>query len=407
MLASEIMIRYGELSTKGKNMKDFINRLGKNVAGVLEDYSSIEVNWNRDRMHVILNDQEEHSADIINRLTHVFGISSLSPAMKVEKTLKAAEVAVQDLARELYEPNMTFKIDTHRADHEFEYDTMALNRKLGAAVIDAIPEIQAQMDNPDIKIRVEVRNKHIYISARTIPGAGGMPVGTAGTGMLMLSGGIDSPVAGYLSMKRGMEVEAVHFHSPPYTSPQALQKAKDLAAKIAQFSGPMTFIEVPFAEIQEEIKKHVPDGYGMTITRRMMLRLTDKIREQQGGLAIVTGESMGQVASQTLESMQAINHVTTTPVLRPLISMDKNEIIDITKTIDTYELSIQPFEDCCTIFAPSSPKTKPTIENAIRYEKALDIEGLIERALAGVKRETIKPGSSQDDALEETFNSIL
>ena len=302
---------------------------------------------------------------------------------------------------------MTFKIDTHRADHEFEYDTMALNRKLGAAVIDAIPEIQAQMDNPDIKIRVEVRNKHIYISARTIPGAGGMPVGTAGTGMLMLSGGIDSPVAGYLSMKRGMEVEAVHFHSPPYTSPQALQKAKDLAAKIAQFSGPMTFIEVPFAEIQEEIKKHVPDGYGMTITRRMMLRLTDKIREQQGGLAIVTGESMGQVASQTLESMQAINHVTTTPVLRPLISMDKNEIIDITKTIDTYELSIQPFEDCCTIFAPSSPKTKPTIENAIRYEKALDIEGLIERALAGVKRETIKPGSSQDDALEETFNSIL
>lgn len=407
MLASEIMIRYGELSTKGKNMKDFINRLGKNVAGVLEDYSGIEVNWNRDRMHVILNDQEEHSADIINRLTHVFGISSLSPAMKVEKTLKAAEVAVQDLARELYEPNMTFKIDTHRADHEFEYDTMALNRKLGAAVIDAIPEIQAQMDNPDIKIRVEVRNKHIYISAQTIPGAGGMPVGTAGTGMLMLSGGIDSPVAGYLSMKRGMEVEAVHFHSPPYTSPQALQKAKDLAAKIAQFSGPMTFIEVPFAEIQEEIKKHVPDGYGMTITRRMMLRLTDKIREQQGGLAIVTGESMGQVASQTLESMQAINHVTTTPVLRPLISMDKNEIIDITKTIDTYELSIQPFEDCCTIFAPSSPKTKPTIEYAIRYEKALDIEGLIERALAGVKRETIKPGSSQDDALEETFNSIL
>lgn len=407
MLASEIMIRYGELSTKGKNMKDFINRLGKNVAGVLEDYSGIEVNWNRDRMHVILNDQEEHSADIINRLTHVFGISSLSPAMKVEKTLKAAEVAVQDLARELYEPNMTFKIDTHRADHEFEYDTMALNRKLGAAVIDAIPEIQAQMDNPDIKIRVEVRNKHIYISARTIPGAGGMPVGTAGTGMLMLSGGIDSPVAGYLSMKRGMEVEAVHFHSPPYTSPQALQKAKDLAAKIAQFSGPMTFIEVPFAEIQEEIKKHVPDGYGMTITRRMMLRLTDKIREQQGGLAIVTGESMGQVASQTLESMQAINHVTTTPVLRPLISMDKNEIINITKTIDTYELSIQPFEDCCTIFAPSNPKTKPTIENAIRYEKALDIEGLIERALAGVKREKIKPGSSQDDALEETFNSIL
>ena len=188
MLASEIMIRYGELSTKGKNMKDFINRLGKNVAGVLEDYSGIEVNWNRDRMHVILNDQEEHSADIINRLTHVFGISSLSPALKVEKTLKAAEVAVQDLARELYEPNMTFKIDTHRADHEFEYDTMALNRKLGAAVIDAIPEIQAQMDNPDIKIRVEVRNKHIYISARTIPGAGVMPVGTAGTGMLMLSG---------------------------------------------------------------------------------------------------------------------------------------------------------------------------------------------------------------------------
>lgn len=406
MLISEIMVRYGELSTKGKNLKDFIRVLATNVSNVLKDLDNVEVNWTRDRMHINLNDTD-HGEEVINRLKNVFGIQNMSPAVKTEKTLEAAEELVTKIAKEKYQPGMTFKIDTHRADHEFEYNTMELNRKLGAAVIKEIPDFKAQMENPDLKIRVEVRQKAIYMSTDTIQGAKGLPVGTAGKGMLMLSGGIDSPVAGYLGMKRGMEVEAVHFASPPYTSPQALQKAKDLAAEIAKFSGPITFIEVPFAEIQEQIKQNIPEGYSMTITRRMMLSLTDKIRDMRGGKVIVTGESLGQVASQTLESMQAINAVTTTPVLRPLVTMDKNEIIAVSEHINTYDLATQPFEDCCTIFAPAKPKTKPKIDNAERYEKAIDIERLMERSLENLKIDIIHPKQRMSSDLKEDFNSIL
>lgn len=406
MQIDEIMIRYGELSTKGKNIKDFIRVLAKNVRSVLDDLDHIDVNWSRDRMHIQLNDSA-HGEEVIDRLKYVFGIQNMSPAVKVEKSLEAAEDMIAQIVKDKYYDGMTFKIDTHRADHTFEYNSMELNRKLGAAAINAVPELNAKMEDPDLKIRVEVRQKAIYISTDTIQGAKGLPVGTSGKGMLMLSGGIDSPVAGYLGMKRGMEVEAVHFHSPPYTSPQALQKAKDLAAKIAQYSGPITFIEVPFTEIQEKIKENIPEGYTMTITRRMMLRLTDCIRQMRDGYVIVTGESLGQVASQTLESMQAINEVTSTPVLRPLIAMDKNEIIDVSYDIDTYDLATQPFEDCCTIFAPSKPKTKPRVENAKRYEKALDIDGLIERSLAGIKIEMIKPGQMGSDKLVSDFEGLL
>lgn len=406
MLIDEIMVRYGELSTKGKNLKDFIRVLNDNVTEVLSDLDKVEVNWSRDRMHILLNGTD-HGQEVIDRLKNVFGIQNMSPAVKVDKSLEAAEDMVAKIAKDRFEPGMTFKIDTHRADHSFEYNSMELNRKLGAAVIDAVPDFKAQMEDPDLKIRVEVRQKAIYISTDIIQGAGGLPVGTAGKGMLMLSGGIDSPVAGYLGMKRGMEVEAVHFASPPYTSPQALQKAKDLAAEIAKYSGPIVFIEVPFAEVQEQIKENIPEGYSMTITRRMMLRITDEIRSQRDGKVIVTGESLGQVASQTLESMQAINAVTTTPVLRPLVTMDKNEIIAISEDINTYDLATQPFEDCCTIFAPSKPKTKPKIDNAERYEKALDIDGLVERAVENIKIDVIKPNQKGSQALEEEFDSIL
>src|SRR5699024_788137 len=202
----------------------------------------------------------------------------------------------------------------------------------------------------------------------------GLPAGTGGRAMLMLSGGIDSPVAGYLAMNRGIEIEAEHFHSHTYTSPQALQKAKDLTSKLAAYTGTIQFIEVPFTEIQEEIKRNVPEGYIMTITRRMMMRLTDRIRQTRSGLAIANGESLGQVASQTLESMYVINEVTSTPVLRPLVSMDKTEIIEIAKNIDTFDLSIEPYEDCCTIFAPPKPKTRPKLKMAEEIEKGMDVE---------------------------------
>ena len=222
----------------------------------------------------------------------------------------------------------------------------------------------------------------------------------------MLSGGIDSPVAGYLGMKRGVSMEMVHFFSPPYTSEQALAKAKELTVKLTPYVGTIQFIEVPFTEIQEQIKHDVPEPYLMTITRRFMLRLTEKIAELRGGLAIFNGESLGQVASQTLESMVAINDVTTMPIIRPVVSMDKNEIIEIAEKIDTFNLSILPFEDCCTVFAPPSPKTNPKLENCIQYEKRMDVEGMVDRAVKGIMLTTII-GENWDQTEEEEFADFL
>ena len=222
----------------------------------------------------------------------------------------------------------------------------------------------------------------------------------------MLSGGIDSPVAGYLALKRGVDIEAVHFASPPYTSPGALKKAHDLTRKLTKFGGNIQFIEVPFTEIQEEIKAKAPEAYLMTLTRRFMMRITDRIREVRGGLVIINGESLGQVASQTLESMQAINAVTNTPVIRPVVTMDKLEIIDIAQAIDTFEISIQPFEDCCTIFAPDRPKTNPKLKNAEQYEQRMDVEALVERAVAGIMITEIRP-QAETDEVDELIEGLL
>ena len=400
------MIRYGELSTKGKNINFFIDTLGRNVKNALAGaFPQVETSWFRDRMYVELNG--ESADEVIERLQDIFGIQTMSPVLQVEKTLEAAEKGAIELVRPFVETGKSFKINTKRADHDFEYDTMDLNRMLGAAVAQEFPELEVKMEEPDLTVRTEVRADGIYLSSETIQGPGGLPVGTAGKGMLMLSGGIDSPVAGYLSMKRGIDVEAVHFASPPYTSPQALQKAKDLAAKLARYSGKVTFIEVPFTEIQEQIKKEIPEGYIMTVTRRMMMILTDLIREQRKGLAIMNGESLGQVASQTLESMYAINEVTSTPILRPLVAMDKTEIVEIAQKIDTFDLSVLPYEDCCTIFTPPRPKTKPDAERVIEYEKALDVDGLIKRAMDGLVIETIGPETSQVEKEEELFENLL
>jgi len=401
---TEIMVRYGELSTKGKNRKSFIMQLAQNVKHALSDFPTIKIHADRDRMHLLLNGAD--SDQVIPKLQKVFGIQNFSPSIRVAKEMSVIRETVQMIIQETYVPGKTFKITAKRADHDFELDSNQLNQTLGETVLNAVPEIQVQMKKPDINLRVEIRKDAAYLSYETIRGAGGLPVGSSGRGMLMLSGGIDSPVAGYLAMKRGVEVEAVHFASPPYTSEQALQKAKDLAEKLVPYVGSIQFIEVPFTEIQEEIKRVVPQGYLMTVTRRMMLRLTDAIRQQRNGLVIINGESLGQVASQTLQSMVAINDVTQTPIIRPVVSMDKTEIIEIAEKIDTFELAIQPFEDCCTIFAPPQPKTRPKLEKAREYEARLDVAGLMERALANLKVSEIIAGQSQRAQAEE-FSDFL
>ena len=386
-MKTRILIRYGELSTKGRNKKMFTQKLASNIKKALVDFPQVKVIPDYDFMYLDLHEAPEEA--VIEKVKPIFGIQSISPVYIVEKDMEVAKKVVLDLLSQEDLEGKTFKIMTRRSDHTFEMDTNQINRFLGDAVLEAFPDIKVQLKQPDITVRIDVRREHLMVSLKTIQGAGGLPVGTSGRVMLMLSGGIDSPVAGYLAMKRGMEIQCVHFASPPYTSPQALEKTKLLAAKIARFGGSIQFLTVPFSRIQEEIKKSIPEAYLMTIMRRFMLRITDQLRENARALAIANGESVGQVASQTLDSMVAINDVTNTPIIRPVATMDKLDIIKVAEEIDTFELSIQPFEDCCKVFAPPSPKTKPKLEKARQYEARLDVEGLIKEAVEGTVIEEI------------------
>ena len=386
-MKTRILIRYGELSTKGRNKKMFTQKLASNIKKALVDFPQVKVIPDYDFMYLDLHEAPEEA--VIEKVKPIFGIQSISPVYIVEKDMEVAKKVVLDLLSQEDLEGKTFKIMTRRSDHTFEMDTNQINLFLGDAVLEAFPDIKVQLKQPDITVRIDVRREHLMVSLKTIQGAGGLPVGTSGRVMLMLSGGIDSPVAGYLAMKRGMEIQCVHFASPPYTSPQALEKTKLLAAKIARFGGSIQFLTVPFSRIQEEIKKSVPEAYLMTIMRRFMLRITDQLRENARALAIANGESVGQVASQTLDSMVAINDATNTPIIRPVATMDKLDIIKVAEEIDTFELSIQPFEDCCTVFAPPSPKTKPKLEKARQYEARLDVEGLIKEAVEGTVIEEI------------------
>lgn len=406
MQYTEIMVRYGELSTKGHNKKSFIDRLGDNVRHALHSFDQVKVHAQRDRLHVELNGADYDQ--VMDRLKLVFGIQNFSPSIRVEKSFDAAAKAAAQMIEEQVDHPITFKIETRRSDHHFELDTFAMNNKLGGYLLDKFPDkLKVDVHHPDLTLRVEIRLNGIFVSSETIKGAGGLPVGTAGKGMMMMSGGIDSPVAAYLAMKRGVSLEMVHFYSPPYTSPQALAKAQQLTERLAKYSGSIRFIQVPFAEIQETVKEKVPEGYLMTVQRRMMLRLAAALMVKRHGLAIFNGESLGQVASQTMESMLAINDVTSYPVLRPVLSYDKTEIIKIAEEIGTYDLSILPYEDCCTVFTPPSPKTRPNVERARKYEQRLDIEGLMKRSLDGIKITNIHPGEDFLNQNEDVFAELL
>lgn len=407
MKYSEIMVRYGELSTKGKNRRDFIRQLGKNVRDVLTEFEGIEVLAQRDRLHVILNGND--ATPVMDSIGKVFGIETYSPVVRLSKdaTLEDIQKTALEMINEQYEEGQTFKITTKRQNKDYPLNTYGVDNGVGGYVLDNIEGINVQMKQPDIDLRVDVRLTGIYLSSLTIQGALGLPVGTGGRGTMMLSGGIDSPVAAYMAMKRGVKVDMIHFFSPPYTSQQALAKAKDLTAKLTAFGGTIDFIEVPFTKIQEDIKEKVPEGYLMTIQRRMMLRIAAAITLDRHCNGVFTGESLGQVASQTIESMRVINEVTSLPVLRPLLSLDKTEIIKIARKIDTYDLSIMPFEDCCTIFTPPSPKTKPDLDKTIKFEKNIDVEGLMKMALENLKVTKIHVGDDYLNAQKDVFAELL
>jgi tRNA uracil 4-sulfurtransferase len=399
MKYDRILIRYGELSTKGRNRNKFIDKLKKSIKRALSPFPTAEIEADRERMYVLLGNEKQE--DIVAALKNIFGIQSFSPAVKLDKDVETMKKVSLDLVQNLYKPGMTFKVTGKRIDKTFELGTDQINQEFGSHLLKNIEGLKVNVRQPDINLRIEVRSEAAYLFCENIPGAGGYPVGSNGKAMLMLSGGIDSPVAGFLSLKRGIEIEGVHFFSPPFTSERAKQKVVDLTEKLSQISGSIKLHVVPFTEIQQLIQDQVPSNYTMTTTRRLMLRITDELRRRQEALAIITGESLGQVASQTLESMNTINEVTNTPILRPLVMMDKTEIIGLAQKIDTYDISIRPYEDCCTIFVPSSPKTKPKLDKVQHFESFVDFEPYIQKAVDNTELMIIKPGMTQEQEITE------
>ena len=375
-----ILCRYGELSTKGKNRKTFTNQLLRNIKAQLKAYPALTYNSTYDRLYITLNGED--AIAISEDLSKLFGLSSFSLAVKAERDIDViAETALNLIQRE---PGATFKVISKRHDKTFEHISDVINRHVATKILQNT-ELKVDVRQPDIKVWVEVRSSAAYIMMGRVEGNKGYPVGVQGKVMMMLSGGIDSPVAAYLMMKRGVRIEAIHFASPPYTSDESLKKVTDLAQSLTDYQEHIRIHVVPFTDIQLEINKRVPESYAITIMRRFMLRIGEVMAEKTNCLAIANGENLGQVASQTLESMKEITDFGTLPVLRPLLTYDKIEIIDLARKIDTYETSILPFEDCCTIFTPQKPTTKPNPKRIARYESFLDIEALVEKAVEGIE----------------------
>lgn len=395
-----ILIRYGELGLKGKNMKQFINQLQRNIQKQLKDYPNTKVSRTQGRMLVELHGEDADA--VMEKCRNVFGISSLSLAIKVDNT----EEAIKDgaLAAMEHNPNAkTFKVAVRRAFKGFPIRSQEMNQILGGHILRNTDNLTVNVHNPDVEVRIDIRQKATYITAKVVQGLGGLPVGTDGKTLLLLSGGIDSPVAGYLMMKRGLDLEMIHFHSPPFTSERAKQKVIDLTKVLASYgTGKITMHIVPFTKLQQEIFRELPERYGMTVMRRMMVRIAEALCEKRRILSLTTGESLGQVASQTMASMNAINEVTNLPILRPLVSLDKHEIIEHSQRIGTYDISIRPYEDCCTIFVPKAPITNPRREKVLELESYVDFTASIEEAIDGIEQIVI---TSENDA--EEFADLL
>ena len=381
-----LLLKFGELFLKGKNRREFMKLLMNNIRKKLASYQFKLVET---QGRLILCDYDlDQEDEIVEKIQHVFGLIGVAVAVEFDTTLENIE---EEIKKVDFGFAKTFKVEVKRADKSFEMNSMQLEKHLGGVVLDAYPEMKVDLYHPEVVLNVELRvNQKTYIYSNLLPCAGGLPLGSAGKGLLLLSGGIDSPVAGYLMAKRGLKFEAVHFHSYPYTSVQAKEKVVELANQIAEYCDDFKLHVVSFTEIQEQIHKHCDEEYMITIMRRIMMRIAQRLCKENGLGAIITGESLGQVASQTMQSMTVTNDVVKLPVFRPVLAYDKEEIMSVSKKIGTYETSILPYEDCCTVFLPKNPVIKPTVKRAEYNEQALDIEGLIERAMAEIEVIEIK-----------------
>lgn len=381
-----ILIRYGEIFLKGNNRSFFIRSLKNNIVKAL---SSIKYEFVKSSGRLFIENYDVNNENlIINKLTKVFGIHSISPTIKIDTDIdNIINSAIDNAPR-----SGTFKVHVNRADKTLPLNSMQIASKIGAKILHAIPNLKVDLHNPQSIVNIDIRENHkTYIIINTIKGQGGMPVGTAGRGMLLLSGGIDSPVACYMMSKRGMTINAVHFHSFPYTSEKAKQKVLDLAKIISNYSHEINLNIVSLTEIQQEINMKCRSDYMITLVRRFMLKIASILANKQDCKVLLTGESLGQVASQTIESINTISESTNMQILRPLIAMDKSEIMDIAHRINTYDKSIEPYEDCCTVFLPKNPVIKPSLWIAKEQEALLDVDKLIERALQTLETIRIEP----------------
>lgn len=381
-----VLIRYGEIHLKGHNRPFFERMLFKNIEKAVENIPNVQVIKAQGRYYIENFDDE---ARVLDALTRVFGIVSISSAYKVDKDFEtivkmSEEVMGGIIAKQQNKDNLTFKVESRRSDKRYPMDSMSISREVGSRLLTKYPELTVDVHHPKITLNVEVR-EFAYIYHESIPSAGGMPVGTNGKAALLLSGGIDSPVAGWMIAKRGVSLTAVHFHSFPYTSDRSKEKVIDLCKLLTRYCGPIRLHVVPFTRIQQELYEKCPDSELTILMRRYMMKISERVAESEGAIALVTGESIGQVASQTMESLAVTNDAVTMPVFRPLIGFDKIDIMNIAQRIETYETSILPFEDCCTVFLPKRPVTKPQLEKIKKSEELIDGEELIREAIENIE----------------------
>ena len=385
-----ILLKFGEIALKGANRAYFENTLLRQVRHRVKPFGKFNVYKSQSTIAVA---PEEPGCDVDGAYgicKKTFGVIALVRAYACEKNMDAILRRVKELAPSLIGDAKTFKADARRSDKSFPLGSPEISAEVGAAVLSVCPHVKVDVREPEVVVRVEIRDELAYITGRQEHGAGGMPVSTNGKAMLLLSGGIDSPVAGHMICRRGVKLEAVHFESFPYTSERALQKVKDLAKTVAEYNGAVCFHTVSVTEIQEQIIKNCDEDYFTLLLRRFMMRIAERIARERDCKALVTGESLGQVASQTIEALTVTNCAVSLPVFRPCIGLDKEEIIERSRNIDAFETSTLPYEDCCTVFTPKHPKTKPTIENVLLEEAKLDVESLIERAVSSSRREWIQ-----------------
>ena len=374
-----ILIKYGELTTKKSNRKFFINTLYNNILKKLKDLDVV-ISKDMSRMYIEYDSINENL--VLKRIGEIFGIHAYEIAYKVETDKDNILDTIKEvLSSNIDSNNYTFKVETKRSYKKFSMDSMECNHFFGSFVLKNFSNLKVDVHNPNIVVHVEIREKYSYVYLNEYKGIGGYPVGTLGRGLLMLSGGIDSPVAGYLALKRGIKLDLVYFEAIPHTSLEARNKVIELSKKLSIYGGEMRLIIVPFTKLQETIYQNVDGNYSITIMRRMMYRIMEKLALRFKGLVIINGESIGQVASQTLTSMNVINNVTNIPVIRPVACFDKLEIIDLSKKIDTYDISILPYEDCCTVFVPRHPVINPVLSECIKMESKFDYEALIDEIM--------------------------